>query len=135
MTQDAIVTKLLPGGMAQVVVKRGTACGGNCGNCESCMFDNELKTLAKNPIGAKPGQKVIIESRSDLVFRALALVYVLPLVLLLTGYAAAYLAGAGEGLRIAASFLGLALGGALVVLSQRLKKDREKIEFNIVSLG
>ena len=33
MTQDAIVTKCLPNGMAEVVVTRTTACGSNCGNC------------------------------------------------------------------------------------------------------
>ena len=38
MTQDAIVTRLLPDGMAEVVVTRATACGGNCSSCESCMF-------------------------------------------------------------------------------------------------
>ena len=32
MTQDAVVTKVLPNGMAEVVVSRGTACGSNCGN-------------------------------------------------------------------------------------------------------
>ena len=36
MTQEAIVTRRLPDGMAEVVVTRGTACGSNCGNCESC---------------------------------------------------------------------------------------------------
>ena len=48
MTQEAVVTKLLPSGMAEVAVKRTSACGGNCGNCESCVFDSELKTAAKN---------------------------------------------------------------------------------------
>ena len=42
MTQDAVVTKVLPNGMAEVVVSRGTACGSNCGNCESCVFQNEI---------------------------------------------------------------------------------------------
>ena len=44
MTQDAVVTKVFPNGMAEVVVARGTACGSNCGNCESCVFQNEPKT-------------------------------------------------------------------------------------------
>lgn len=135
MTQDAVVTKVLPNGMAQVAVTRSTACGGNCGHCESCIFQSELMTLAKNTIDAKPGQKVIIESRTTLVLGAAALVYVLPLVLFLAGYAAAYLIGAGEGLCIAASFLALLLGGTVTVLSQRQKKSKKKIDFEIVSLG
>ena len=132
MTQDAVVTKLLPEGMAEVAVARSTACGGSCGHCESCVFQSELKTPAWNKIGARPGQKVIIESRSSTVFKAAALVYVMPLLLFLLGYALSSLAGAGEGLCVAASFLGLILGGALVVLSQRLKKGKTGVEFTIV---
>ena len=134
MTQDAVVTKLLPNGMAEVVVARSTACGGNCGHCESCVFQSELKTPARNTIGAKPGEKVIIASKSSTVFRAAALVYVLPLLLFLLGYALAALAGAGEDLCIAFSFLGLLLGGAVIVLSQRLKRNKNSIEFDIVRI-
>ena len=32
MTQDAVVTKLVPDNMAEVAVARTTACGGNCGS-------------------------------------------------------------------------------------------------------
>ena len=133
MTQDAVVTKLLPGGMAEVAVARSTACGGSCGHCESCVFQSELKTPARNLIDAKPGQKVIISSRSSTVFRAAALVYVVPLLLFLAGYALASLAGAGQGLCIVSSFLGLMIGGAVIVLSQRLRRGEAPIEFDIVS--
>ena len=63
MTQDAVVIRLLPNNMAEVAVTRATACGGNCGSCESCMFQSELHTEARNLIQAKPGQKVTIETR------------------------------------------------------------------------
>ena len=68
MTQDAIVTRLLPNDMAEVVVTRTTACGSNCGSCESCIFQSELKAVAKNHINARPGQQVVIASRTDQVF-------------------------------------------------------------------
>ena len=132
MTQDAIVTKLLPNDMAEVAVARTTACGGNCASCESCMFQNELKAVARNPIGAQPGQRVVIASKSSKVFGAILLVYVMPLALLVAAYVLAHLAGAGEGLCIAASFLGLLLGAAIIVLSQRLKKDKNAITFEII---
>ena len=132
MTQDAIVTKCLAGGMAEVVVTRGTACGSNCGNCESCMFQSELKTLAKNRIEAKAGQRVIIESKSSKIYGAALLVYILPILLVVAGYAVAYLLGAAEGVCIAASFAGLILGAAAVVLSQKAKKDKNPITFDIV---
>ena len=65
MTQEAVVTRVFPNNMAEVAVTRTTACGGNCGNCESCIFQSELKTMAKNRVSARPGQKVLIESKSS----------------------------------------------------------------------
>lgn len=134
MTQDAIVTRCLSGGMAEVVVTRSTACGSNCGNCESCIFQSELKTLAKNRIEAKPGQRVIIESKSSKIYRAAMLVYIVPIILVFAGYALAAAAGASEGLCVAVSFVGLLLGAALIVLSQK-KKNREPITFDIIALN
>ena len=74
MTQEAVVTKLLPNQMAVVAVTRMTACGGNCGSCESCIFQSELKTLAHNLVEARPGQRVLIESKSSAIFGAAMLV-------------------------------------------------------------
>lgn len=134
MTQEAVVTRLLPGGMAEVAVKRTTACGGNCGSCESCVFQNELKTPAVNRVQAKPGQKVLIESQSSLIFRAAFLVYIFPLLFFFAGYALAALFGAGEAVRIAASFAGIAVGALLVILSQRRIREKDKITFEIITV-
>ncbi len=131
MTQEAIVVKLLPQDMAEVAVTRMTACGGNCGSCESCMLQSEVRTLAKNRAAAQPGQRVLIESRSSAVFGAIFLVYVMPLLCFLIGYGAAYLAGAREGLCILCSFIGLAVGALILVLSQRRRKKRE-ISYEII---
>lgn len=132
MTQEAVVTRLLPDGMAEVAVRRTTACGGNCGSCESCVFQNELKTPAKNSIGAAPGQKVLIESQSKKIFKAAFLVYVLPLLCFLAGYLAAAALRLGEAGRIAASFAGLLVGGAVVVLSQKRIREQDRITFEII---
>ena len=132
MTQDAVVTKLLPEGMAEVAVARTTACGGNCGSCESCIFQGEIKTVARNLIVARPGHKVVIASKTSTVFRAAALVYVMPIVLFVLGYAIASLAGAGEGLCIAVSFEALALSAVILVVSQRMKKHKAPFAFEII---
>ena len=133
MTQDAIVTKLLPHDMAEVAVTRSTACRGNCGSCESCMFQSELKTVARNLIEAKPGQRVVIESKSSRIFGAAILVYVMPLLFFLLGYALAALAGAGEGIRILVSFAALLVSAVVLVLSQRRKNDKKPITFDIIA--
>lgn len=133
MTQDAVVIKLLNAEMAEVAVTRGTACGGNCGSCESCMFQSELRTEARNLIGAKPGQKVVIESKSSRIFGAAMLVYVMPLLFFLAGYAIAAFLGAGEGIRILVSFAALLVSACVLVFTQRSKKEKKPITFDIIA--
>lgn len=132
MTQDAIVTRIINNDMAEVVATRTTACGSNCGNCESCIFDDKVKAEARNLINAQPGDSVVIASKSSRVFSAAMLVYVMPLVLFLAGYVIAYLCGAPEGLCVAASFLGLVLGGVILVLSHKKWKEKNPITFDII---
>ena len=133
MTQEGIVTKLLANGMAEVAVTRMSACGGNCGSCESCMLQNEVKAVANNLADAKPGEKVLIESRSAAVFGAVFRVYVMPLNCFLIGYGGAYLAGLQEGLCILCSFIGLAVGALLLVLSQKGKR-KTRISYDITHI-
>lgn len=133
MTQDAVVTKLLPNGMAEVAVTRGTACGGNCGSCESCRFQKELHTEARNLIQAQPGQKVTIESKSSRIFGAALLVYVMPLLFFLAGYGLAAALGASEGVKILVSFAALLVSACVLVLSQRLDRNKNPITFDIIA--
>ncbi len=132
MTQDAVVTRILSENMAEVAVARTTACGGNCPSCESCIFQSEIKTLARNRIQARPGQKVVIATKSKDIFGAAVMVYLMPIVLMVVSYALAALCGAGEGLRILMSFLALLLSAGVLVLSQRAKKNKDRIQFEIV---
>lgn len=130
MTQDAVVTRVFPNnGMAEVVVTRGTACGSNCGNCESCIFQNELKTIAKNSIHAKPGEKVVIETVSSKIFKAAFLVYIVPFIAFFIGYAVAAVSGAGEGVCMLVSVALFVLAVAVIVVTQRMSK--KKISFEI----
>lgn len=134
MTQDAVVTKVLKNGMAEVVVSRGTACGSNCGNCESCAFQNELKAFAKNTINAKQGEKVVIETLSSRIFSAAFLLYIVPIIMLFIGYAVAAHCNLNEGLSILVSFGFFAVAVALVVVYQRISKKKNPIKFEIIQL-
>ena len=135
MTQDAIVYRRLANNMAEVVVTRTTACGSNCGNCESCIFQSEIKTLARNLINAGPGQRVIIESKSSRIYGAALMVYIVPMILALAGYFIGYALGAAEGLCILSSFLGLAVGAVILVVTQRKKMAKDPITFDIVDFN
>lgn len=133
MTNEGVVTKLMPRGMAEVAVTRATACGGSCSSCEGCMYEREMKAVAQNRVGAKPGQKVVIESRTSVIFNAALLVYVMPLVFFIAGYAASAALGASEGVCIAVSFAALVFSGVLLVVTQR-KKKADSIDFNIIQI-
>ena len=133
MTNDAVVTKLMPHNTAEVAVTRLTACGGNCGSCEGCVYDSEVRAVAENPLGAKPGQRVVIESRSSGVYGAVIKVYIMPLVLFLAGYLIAMAFGASEGACIAVSFAALILSAVILVLSQK-KKKANAITFTIIEI-
>ena len=133
MTQDAIVTRLLSNSMAEVVVTRSTACGNNCGSCESCIFQSELKAIAKNSINAKPGQRVVIESRTSKVFSAAIMVYIVPLLFFVLGFTLASLLGASEGVAVLVSFMFLAFSAAILVLVYRKRTADQRIQFEIIS--
>lgn len=131
MTQEAVVTKVFKDGMAEVAVTRGTACGSNCGNCESCAFQNELKAIAKNSVNALPGEKVIIESLSSRIFSAAFTLYIVPFIALFIGYAIAASCALGEGLCILVSAAAFLIAVAIVVVFQRKSKQKKPIEFEI----
>jgi len=133
MTNEGIVTKLLPNSMAEVAVTRSTACGGNCGSCEACQFQNELKTIARTTRGARPGQKVTIETSSSVIFGAAMLVYIVPLLFFIAGYIIAAAFGAGEGICVLSSFIFLIISAVILVLSQRKKKNK-KFDFEIIEI-
>ena len=133
MTQNAVVTKIIDRHTAEVEVERGTACGGNCGACEACVFQNVIRTVAANKVSALPGQQVVIESKTSDVMGAAMLLYIVPFVLLFIGYAVGAALGLAEGGCILVSALFFAVGVAVNVIYQRRKKSGG-ITFDIISV-
>lgn len=75
-------------GTATVVHIRESACSGDCHKCSGCGTAKEAILLeAKNSIGAKMGDLVIIESETGPVLKAAAVMYMLPMVFFFAGYA------------------------------------------------
>lgn len=120
----------------KVYYDRPTACAGDCDHCHGCSgtaAKERVQVIAQNSIGAKPGDQVYIEAASRAVFGAIALVYVLPLVLFFLGYAL------GTALDIAAAAFGcggfgLGIGAAVLVNRMMVKKNRE-IRFEITGFA
>lgn len=88
--RKATVTALLPDGRAELLVSRKSACSGDCHTCGGCgAVEQTLCLTAQNPVGARPGDIVWLESDSRTVLTSAALLYLLPLLLFFAGYLAA----------------------------------------------
>ena len=89
MEQNVVVRRLLPDGMAEVMRIRESACSGDCHKCAGCGSAKQTMLFqAHNPIGAVPGDVVVVESDTAEVLKGAAVLYVLPLVTFLAGYIA-----------------------------------------------
>ena len=83
-----MVRQVLPDGSARVVHIRESACSGDCHKCSGCGAAQEsLLLTARNPIGARAGDMVVIQSETGPVLMGAAVLYMLPLVLFFLGYA------------------------------------------------
>ena len=88
MTQKVMVKACYPDGTALVLHLRQSACSGDCHQCSGCGAAQEsLLLTAQNPIGARPGDLVVIQSETGPVLMGAAVLYMLPLVLFFLGYA------------------------------------------------
>ena len=132
MEQLVKVAQVHEDGTATVVHTRLSACSGDCHKCSGCGAAKEVMCLeAENPIGARAGDLVRIQSESAPVLKAALVLYVLPLVLFFLGY------GLGAWLNISPGLLGgigfcLGIGG--VVLYDRRMARKDKTVYTISEL-
>lgn len=87
MEQNVKVCRTFENGTAEVIRIRESACSGDCHKCSGCGAQKETMVItAHNAIGAKVGDMVVIESATGPVLQAAVMLYILPVVLFLTGY-------------------------------------------------
>ena len=135
MTQIATVERLLDSEHAEISVPRKSACGHDCEECAGCgVTGAAVHAQALNPIGAAPGQKVVVESSTKKMLRIVALVYLIPVALFFAGYAAAVAAAAGVAVQYAAAITGFVLGILGAVAYDRRLRARGGLSFTIVRL-
>lgn len=78
------------GGTAKVMMTRSGSCE-SCGAAGSCKAVSDDRVMeADNPLGAEPGQQVVLKIESGLFLKATFLTYMLPVIFLFLG---AYLGG------------------------------------------
>lgn len=138
MTQNAVVKELSGDGWATIEVRRVSACGHDCsqcgGGCAELTRSGPVTVLARNPVGARPGDRVVVESSSRSILGFAAVVYLLPLALFFAGYFLAGVLGAGEGLALALGGACFALSLAIAVFTDRRAAKRSRELFSIVSV-
>ncbi len=71
---------------------------GDCKNCGACPSDDATVLSVRNPLDAKPGQKVAFEMQQSGMLKAAFVVYILPLLSVFSGVALGYLLSENTGL-------------------------------------
>lgn len=135
MTQIATVERILDAGHAEISVPRKSACGHDCEECAGCgISGTAIRARAVNPIGAAPGQKVVVESSTKKMLRIITLVYFTPLALFFAGYFLALVLTDSTAIQYLTAGLGFAAGILTAVAYDRKLRARGGISFTIVRL-
>ena len=131
MTQVATVEKILRDGYVQISVPRKSACGHDCEECAGCgMTGASVYAEARDPVGVRPGDKVVVESSTRAVLAVTWLVYMLPVVFFLLGYFLSE--GLAEGVRYAIAIGAAALAFLPSVAYDRHAKKTEALTYTVV---
>ena len=135
MTQIATVERILDADHAEISVPRKSACGHDCEECAGCGVSGAaVKARAMNPIGAQPGQKVVVESSTKKMLRIVVLVYLIPVVLFLAGYVITSMLTASVAAQYTVAGAGFVLGIVFAIFYDRWLRARGGLSFNIVRL-
>ncbi len=135
MTQIATVERIIDADHAEISVPRKSACGHDCEECAGCgVTGAAVHARALNPIGARPGQKVVVQSDTNKMLRIVALVYLTPVLLFLAGYFITMAVTSSAAIQYLAAGTGFAAGILLAVFYDRRLRQRGGLSFQIVRL-
>lgn len=135
MTQIATVERIIDASHAEISVPRKSACGHDCEECAGCgVTGAAVHAKALNPIGALPGQKVVVQSDTNKMLRIIALVYLTPVLLFLAGYFITMAVTSSAAIQYLFAGAGFATGILLAVLYDRRLRRQGGLSFQIVRL-
>ena len=135
MTQIATVERIVDAHHAIISVPRKSACGHDCEECAGCGVSGAaVKAKALNPIGAIPGQKVVVESSTKKMLGIVAFVNTIPVALFVLGYLVMAFTTTSVPLQYGVAIAGFVIGVAAAILYDRKIKRQGGLTFNIVRL-
>ena len=133
MTQIATVEKILDAGFVEISVPRKSACGHDCEECAGCgMTGAAIHARASDPVGVKPGDKVVVQSETKKLLGVVALVYLLPVVAFLLGYFLSE--GLAEKVRYIIAIAAAAAAFLPSIFYNRYAKRHEVLTYTIMRL-
>ena len=133
MTQIATVEKILDAGFVEISVPRKSACGHDCEECAGCgMTGAAIHARDSDPVGVKPGDKVVVQSETKKLLGVVALVYLLPVVAFLLGYFLSE--GLAEKVRYIIAIAAAAAAFLPSIFYDRYAKRHEVLTYTIMRL-
>ncbi len=135
MTQIATVERIINAQYAEISVPRKSACGHDCEECAGCGVSGAaVHAKAANPIDARPGQKVVVQSDTRKMLGIVSLVYLTPVVLFLLGYLVTAFLTDSVAMQYSVAGVGFAVGIAAAVFYDRKLRAKGGLSFTIVRL-
>ena len=135
MTQIATVERILDSNHAVISVPRKSACGHDCEECAGCGVSGAaVEAIALNQIGARPGEKVVVQSSTKKMLGIVALVYTTPIVLFILGYLMMVAVSASVSIQYTVAIAGFLAGIVIAILYDRRLRAQGGLSFTIVRL-
>ena len=135
MTQIATVERIIDSDYAEISVPRKSACGHDCEECAGCgVTGAAVHAKAVNPIGARPGQKVIVESSTQKMLGIVAFVYLIPVALFMLGYLLAAFVTDSVAIQYTVAAAAFFVGIGFAILYDRRLRAKGGLSFTIVRL-
>ncbi|CEP82077.1 SoxR reducing system RseC family protein [Paraclostridium sordellii] len=126
MNQRGYVIELVDGTTAKIKMQKHSACAA-CGKCASSADKKDIIVEVDNNIGAKVGDYVEVNMDSVNVIKAVAIVYIVPLIALLGGTIISYgilnFIDIGMNKEVLSGFIGIVLTAISYLLIK--SKDRK----------
>lgn len=133
MEQQGYIIEIIDEQTAKLKMQRHSACA-SCGKCASTSEKKDIIVEVDNKLGAKKGDRVLVNMESINVLKAAAIVYILPLIGLIGGTIIAYYIQQAlqitNNIEITSGITGLALMlASFLILKKKDHKFRESREY------
>lgn len=133
MEQQGYIVEIIDEKTAKLKMQRHSACA-SCGKCATTSEKKDIIVEVDNKIGAKIGDRVLVNMDSVNVLKATAIVYAIPLIWLMIGTIATYFViqtiGITNNIEVISGVVGLILMMvSFLLIKKKDNKYRESREY------